>query len=313
MSTNILNPLRLKERIQIWSQICFPSVCSQTSPNFDWIIIIDPLLPSEIRTSMLNIIQTHYDSSSYSERGPRNIILHNWCHLNDQIGKVDWVLKELGENNSGLEYLITTRLDDDDALNRKFVKVLQKQVRDTVFIKPSDKLCYFSYPSGYYMNLDKHHIMKKKVHMIAIGLSLVTRLKFYPISVYLGDHTKIPFYIRHPENLPDLYHFYKTSDDIHLKPEKTRQRLKVIAHKEPMWIRTIHNHNLQHNIKKIPNSIGMKSSSEENLKFLSNFFDLKLIPLKHITNFSFSAPNHLPNKHKKIKLSKPRIKYLGKQ
>jgi hypothetical protein len=275
----------------------------------------------EIRESMLKIIQTHYDSPSYLKRGPRKIILHNWSHISDRISRIDWVLKELGEKKiaqksiyAGLEYLITTRLDDDDALNRKFVKVLQDEARNSIFNKAQDggkggRLRYFSYPSGYYMNLDKHHIMKKKVRMIAIGLSLVARLEYYPISVYLGDHTKIPLYLRHPEHLPELCQYYKACGDIGFDPEKTRRRLRVIVSNEPMWIRTIHDHNLQHNIQNIPTSIGMKTTSEDNLKFLSQFFELKLKPLN-------PKPNNILQMTKlratrKPKLSKPRVKYLG--
>jgi len=260
---------------------------------------------------MLAIIQTHYDSDKYPKYGPRKIYLHTWSYITDRISAIDWVLKTIGHNDKIIPYLITTRLDDDDALNRKFVKILQHEFQKQHEKNNSFRLRYYSYNTGYYMNIDRHHIMKKKVNMIAIGLSLMARLEYYPVSVYLGDHTKIPLYLRHPEYRPDLNRFYKACHDLPVNPEQVRRRLKVIPTTEPMWIRTIHNYNLQHNIQQIPVSIGMKSSSQENLTFLGKYFNLRLKPLSQEIQKSTLSNKHKQSKPKK--LSKPRIKYLGHQ
>ena len=312
--SKILNTRRLEQRIKIWSEICFPSVCQQKCKDFYWIIIVDPLLPLESKIHMEKIIQSHYDSETYLKMGPRKIWLHPWNYSTNRLHKIDWILEYFGNWNRvdgpEKEYLITTRLDDDDAINQNMVAKIR-----AFYLQELEKagergfhLRYISYLNGIYFNIDNHHIMKKKVRMIAIGLTLISRINTYPITVYLGSHTKIPLHLRHPEFLPEFNKYYKANKHFP-GSDSARKRLKVISTNEPMWIRTIHNHNLQHNIHRIPKGIGEKSTSEQNLTFLKQYFGLNLIPLSSKENIRIRAKTQTKREKK---LSKPRIVYLKK-
>ena len=100
----------LKNRIDMFEQICFPSVKSQTNKKFKWIVYFDRSSPDFLKKkvdefkSRLDIFQPLYIENFNSAEVRNNIL-------------------SLLDDNT--EYLITTRLDNDDAISKNYIDLVQ--------------------------------------------------------------------------------------------------------------------------------------------------------------------------------------------
>lgn len=120
----VLSPEWLGPRMRLFKEITFPSVVSQTRLPDAWLVFFDEGTPEATRAEFrqlaaeLPLLRAEYcgelDSKLCAERIGRIMA-----------PDVDW--------------LLTTRLDNDDALNRRFIETLQCRVRpgEREFINPT--------------------------------------------------------------------------------------------------------------------------------------------------------------------------------
>ncbi|MBX2848863.1 MAG: putative rhamnosyl transferase [Acidiferrobacterales bacterium] len=106
------SPGWLENRFELFEKFCLPSVQNQTNQRFKWFIYFDQNTPEPFRSRAINI------ENAYS-----NITLF-W------VGSLS--LKDINEQILGLKVrdtskVLTTRLDNDDALNKHFIATLQNQ------------------------------------------------------------------------------------------------------------------------------------------------------------------------------------------
>lgn len=266
----LLSEERLNHRLKIFMKYCWPSIINQTSNNFYWIIIIDPLLPDKYKLYLINLIKEFYRSADYNKLGPRQIILHMWDWDKDKLEQIDWILNYF-DSQSIPKYLITTRLDDDDALAKTLVKQIQSNLSNK-HEKITDFL-YLSYCYGYYYYSNSHNLKAIKKPLIALGLSLITHIKKWPMCVYLGSHTKIPIYLQTCEK-------NKYFNELCIKNKQqfdmTSTRLKIIKtnNASPCWVRTIHGYNLQENLKKLFEDQKTNRTNKTQKSLLFNLFGI---------------------------------------
>lgn len=100
---------RLKFRFDLFERFCLVGIINQTIKNFKVIVVYDELLPLKWITRLIEITKD-YDY----------IILHKW-EKNNHIQNNNWLRKYIDNNK---EYLITTRLDDDDIINKNINKTM---------------------------------------------------------------------------------------------------------------------------------------------------------------------------------------------
>jgi len=105
----LFNEDRLKFRFELFEKFCLLGIINQTIKNFKVIIVYDGLLSLKWKNRLIEITKD-YDY----------IILHKW-ELNNHIQNNNWLRKYIDNNK---EYLITTRLDDDDIINKNINKKL---------------------------------------------------------------------------------------------------------------------------------------------------------------------------------------------
>ncbi len=190
---------RLKERFDIFVKITLPSVICQTNHNFTWIILIDPLLPINWSKRLREICKPYPNFK---------IIVHDW----KQAISHNYWLKYFETEKS--EYVITTRLDDDDSIASFIVNSIQSQIEDKYIYKfitfrngilsENDIKFNFPYPSN--------------KGGIAIGMSLIAKELFSDnLNIYAVTHTDIIGYI----------HKYLANYSC---------KLKIIETKEPAWL-----------------------------------------------------------------------------
>lgn len=246
---DLLSPERLDTRVKIFKTYCLPSILNQNCKKFYWILIIDPLLPIKYRNQLQELIDAHYDSEQYATKGPRRIWLHTWDWDKHKLERIDWILKYFDQEKLP-KFMITTRLDDDDALISNFIQTIQGHLKTKEKGKKIHTFKYISYCVGYHYYVDKNTLRMTQNSMIALGLSLITRVDLYPMCAYLGNHTKIPKYLRKPELHPRMHQLYKRNGDLPVNPKVAMSRLEIIRTAPPVWLRTVHNFNLQSNLKK---------------------------------------------------------------
>ncbi len=109
------DPTWLENRFKLFDRYCFPSVCNQVNQNFKWLVFFDVDTPdifkqkiAEYNVSWPNFVPLYLDFSlPYGEFPPeaRSVV--------SQVVDPD------------CEYLITTWLDNDDAIHKDYVGMIQ--------------------------------------------------------------------------------------------------------------------------------------------------------------------------------------------
>lgn len=103
----------LERRFDIFEQYCLPAVAAQTNRDFIWIIYFDTATPAPFRERIARCQKEFPFIDLYREDMP----------LDTVVDDVRALLKP------GRETVLTTRLDNDDAIARDFVDRLQRHAR----------------------------------------------------------------------------------------------------------------------------------------------------------------------------------------
>ena len=122
----------LENRFQLFEKYCLPSVIGQTNQDFVWFIFFDIDTPPHYKKRAL----------SYEENNS-NIKLF-WVK-NLPLTSIHHYIQEYTPENKQL--LITTRLDNDDAINNSFIEKIQsianqkKEIKEPLVINFDSGLC----------------------------------------------------------------------------------------------------------------------------------------------------------------------------
>lgn len=221
---------RLDMRMKVFKKICLPSILNQTWKRFYWVILVDSELPSKYRNELDAIASTH----------PFIRILE-WKPDQYKLSHFDW-LKD-ADIDVDCNHMITTRLDDDDALHQDFTNLIQKYYKKTGHkIK---YLQFLTFPNGLIW-MNKKGMNPFKMDFIALGLTLIVYTKTAPVNVYGFNHAhlKKSFKLR-LKNPPYVYKWLTnklgrtfTYRHFHLK-----NAMVSIPTKVPMYIYCIHGEN----------------------------------------------------------------------
>lgn len=100
----------LEERIELFERYCLPTVASQTTTNFAWLLFIDENSPAPQVEKIRTLLQGH-----------PNFHLVHCDRWSEEV--ISAALRRIVP--SGKKYILTTRLDNDDGISRGFVESLQ--------------------------------------------------------------------------------------------------------------------------------------------------------------------------------------------
>lgn len=119
----------LNQRMEIFLKYCLTGVKSQTVNNFTWFIYIDVLTPEWALSQLENNVpvNTHL------------IKVHTFEQMKKQVSTD---LITLNQQKS--DYIITSRLDNDDAISPEYIQLIQKNFKKKhgEFINFYQGLCY---------------------------------------------------------------------------------------------------------------------------------------------------------------------------
>lgn len=150
-----------EHRFSLFERFCLPSVEAQTCTNFDWLVFCDPDIPTSFKARL----------GGYSRVLP--IYFRNVFNQ----GMVRAAVSEIARGSS---HLITTRLDNDDAISRTFVECVQGNFHGQSFE-------FLNFTNGYIW--EDGRIWSGR-HTSNAFISLVERVQDY-LTVYCGNHMEL--------------------------------------------------------------------------------------------------------------------------
>ena len=132
------SPVRTKKwlahRFSLFEKYCLPSIKNQTCHDFDWIVLFDSLTPDNFKSIIMG----------FQEECPQLIPVFVEPEKGWQFAEIfrTEIVKRLKAKR-----VLTTYLDNDDALNVKFVEDIQqraKVINDGTFINYDDGYQYYA-------------------------------------------------------------------------------------------------------------------------------------------------------------------------
>jgi hypothetical protein len=112
-----LNPGRLEHRFNIFRIACLPSMLFQQNQDFAWILLVDDALPEKERNTLTGLVAQR--EGSYIVTFSPSV---NYAGL-------DWLKPYLRKST---RYVITTYLDDDDAVSSGFTRYIKDHLTSLV-------------------------------------------------------------------------------------------------------------------------------------------------------------------------------------
>jgi hypothetical protein len=223
------------ERWKLFERYCYPSIINQTNQNFKWFVFFDGKTTDKNRVN------------KYSRIIPVYIKHNNWTY--DDIIKT---IKPHIEN----DYVITTRLDNDDALSIQYVDEVQKRFTPTNFQ-------IFNFINGQIFDTKQNRLYNYDYQCTNPFISVVE----------LNANLKTCFYLNHPEMGKQLGHVVKL---------RTAQ---------PGWLQVQHGGNLGNHEVRGKHTDVMKLDEYFAVDIFNKRCDLAY---KHHLNMKSDINEHLP-------------------
>ena len=125
----------LEERFRLFERHCLPSVAAQTRTDFTWLIYFDidtpPVFRERIERNQQIFPFTPYFTPLFRSEG--------------------WPRSVREALDSPAQWLLTTRLDNDDAISTDFVE----RLREAVDAMPAPRRCSLNFPDGFLLQSGK--------------------------------------------------------------------------------------------------------------------------------------------------------------
>lgn len=160
----------LESRIQLFRQVCLPSILAQRNQNFTWLVLMSDQTPCYFREEVIKMI------SGQSFVGEVLLISERY--------EIALRLEMQRRKLCGTPYLLTTRLDSDDALCRGFVSTLQSTVCDQDYT-------FVSFSEGFTFSIETLEL-RKYIFPTNPFASLIEVWTESSTTIYCASHMNLP-------------------------------------------------------------------------------------------------------------------------
>jgi Putative rhamnosyl transferase len=128
----------LSHRFDLFERFCYPSVRAQSNSNFQWLVYFDSETPMV-----------------FKERIDQFAKWENFLPIYVDIEFSDQINREIvsGFIHEDTEYLITTRMDNDDAICKNFIQLIQDNFEEKEFE-------FLSFLNGYVLDAGRLYLFK---------------------------------------------------------------------------------------------------------------------------------------------------------
>jgi hypothetical protein len=106
----VLSEAWLEERFELFENFCLSSVRNQTNQNFKWLVYFDINTPDNYKKKIVEIQENYVNFIPFYIDG-----------MNNFLPEIKKNIKLLDQK----EYIITSRLDNDDSLHKDYINVIQ--------------------------------------------------------------------------------------------------------------------------------------------------------------------------------------------
>jgi hypothetical protein len=108
-----LDPENLDFRFALFELVCLPGVLAQSEQDFDWVVIVDRELPASRRAQLEALLERRSRTHVHTRRS------------DEDLRRLGWLEPYV---SGSPDALLTTLLDDDDAIPIDFVRCLQSHI-----------------------------------------------------------------------------------------------------------------------------------------------------------------------------------------
>lgn len=143
-------PVRTKQwlvhRFELFERYCLPSIANQTCKDFKWIVLFDSSTPERFKEKIKEL-QT---------KCPQLVPVFVEPEKGRYFAQIflEEVRRRMDDGRSSCQRVLTTYLDNDDALNVRFIEDLQQRVKSLV------DGSFIYYTDGYQYFTDYQYLMK---------------------------------------------------------------------------------------------------------------------------------------------------------
>ena len=142
----------MNERLELFSNFCLPSVINQSNKNFKGLLFFDSSTTDKFRIKIDAILKSHSQIIPFYIGGMPKF--------------QESISNYIKANTSDKEYLITSRIDNDDCIHIDFINEIQKQ------FKQQDYLAVDTI-KGYTLQIEPKYILEKKEHIFNPLINLI--------------------------------------------------------------------------------------------------------------------------------------------
>ncbi len=200
-----------KDRIKLFEKYCLPSVLNQRNQNFSWVIFMDRATPAK----MVDELKALSGNSS----------LIQWCFMDGYDDFKENYLNIIRQKiNPNTKWIITTNLDNDDALHKDAIQSIQEN-----FVPIQDHL--ISLANGFCLDV-RFNTLSQYFYPRSPFLSLIEKADSDLKGIHHTSHTKWEKLKLHfiPEFIRRLRH-------------KKNEHVTYILNC-PLWIQVVHGQNV---------------------------------------------------------------------
>ena len=162
-------------QLSLLEKFTLPSILFQTNNEFKWIILIDKRLPFVVKKKI------EYLSEKYNQ-------LYFKYHNNDDISNLSYYNEFLNNKN---KYIITVRLDADDALIYNYIDILKKFAIRSLYKLDIGAICFNRGLTLTVESSNKFHLRPTTMSSHGLGIALFAKKSIFNKNIYFTAHNEI--------------------------------------------------------------------------------------------------------------------------
>lgn len=159
----------LDHRFDLFAKYCLPSIARQTCSNFTWVVLMDERTPIQYQERLRHLLSKSVERHSVLLTGPK------WPHM----------MRLFIQGNLPYEttHVITTRIDNDDAMHKDLILSVQRHFdrQDYTFVE---------FVNGYSYDA-RNSTLRRSKYVGNPFVSLIEKFRQDITTVFCGDHLKL--------------------------------------------------------------------------------------------------------------------------
>jgi hypothetical protein len=162
----LLNDDWMNHRLELFQNYCLPAVTAQSNKNFKWLIFFDTSTHEMFKERIDNLLEKH------------SFIKHFYINGMPKFNSA--IVNFIESDTDKEQYIISSRLDNDDCIHKDYIDEIQKQFRQQDFMA-------IDVVKGYSLQISPDYMLGKKEHVFNPFLSLIETKDDFQ-TIWKTDH-----------------------------------------------------------------------------------------------------------------------------